>query len=284
MSGLTPGLTLQIDYPAIRADFIAFIESRKFNSRYVGTMLSYLDRYVKAPIQSPMDVIKAFSPLTSGQQHNLSRGLRNLFNFLEAQGWKRDYLDMLRKNIPKDETGVDLEIPTPEEIVTSLKVMADGLLKYRALYNLVLDSGLRLIEACSLINDRAEIHVEKFDGFYAVELGYFRRSKLAYFGFFSEHTWGLIQQVNEEIDWEDAVTYVRKRPEAVAWKYLRKFANDTMTNEELNIPESTADFIQGRTPKSVGARHYMKLKRKAVEFYPRYAEYLATLRSKAGLN
>ena len=50
---------------------------------------------------------------------------------------------------------------------------------------------------------------------------------------------------------------------------------------QLNIPESVADFIQGRVPKSVGARHYMQLKRKAIRFYPRYAEYIAELRRKA---
>ncbi len=72
--------------------------------------------------------------------------------------------------------------------------------------------------------------------------------------------------------------------DVTAYKYLRKFVNDTMTNEELNIPESVADFIEGRVPMTSGAKHHMQLKRKAVEFYPRYAEYLATLRSKAGLN
>jgi intergrase/recombinase len=56
-----------------------------------------------------------------------------------------------------------------------------------------------------------------------------------------------------------------------------------MTSEELNIPESVADFIEGRTAKSVGARHYMQLKRKAIEFYPRYARYVTELRRKAGL-
>ena len=53
-----------------------------------------------------------------------------------------------------------------------------------------------------------------------------------------------------------------------------------MTSEQLNIPESVADFIEGRTPKSVGARHYMLLKRKAMQFYPRYRDYLTLLRSK----
>jgi len=69
----------------------------------------------------------------------------------------------------------------------------------------------------------------------------------------------------------------------VSPKYLRKFANDIMTSEELNIPESVADFIQGRVPKTVGARHYMQLKRKAIQFYPRYASYLNQLRQKVGV-
>jgi intergrase/recombinase len=148
---------------------------------------------------------------------------------------------------------------------------------------LVVDSGLRLVEAVRLINGFDELKVERFDGFVVVPLGYFRRSKLAYFGFMTDATFRLVERVKETIDWESAVTYVRKHTSVVAFKYLRKFANDTMTSEELNIPESTADFIQGRTAKSVGARHYMQLKRKAVQFYPRYAKYVTELRRKAGL-
>ena len=53
-----------------------------------------------------------------------------------------------------------------------------------------------------------------------------------------------------------------------------------MTSEQLNIPESVADFIEGRTAKSVGARHYMNLKRKAIQFYPRYSTYVTNLKSK----
>jgi len=58
-----------------------------------------------------------------------------------------------------------------------------------------------------------------------------------------------------------------KRFGIMSCKYLRKFAFDTMTSERLNIPESVADFVEGRTPKTVGVRHYMRLKRKAVQFY-----------------
>jgi intergrase/recombinase len=245
-------------------------------------MLSYLDKNVKT-IRGPMDVLTVFSKLTAGQQHNLSRGMRNLFNFLEAQGFSKDYLDTLRKNIPKDEIGFDVEVPLPEQIAHSLQAMAKGQMRYRAVYELTVDSGLRLIEACRLLSDFSAGNVEKHEGFYVAPLGYFRRSKLAYFGFFTQYTFNLLEQVKGNVDWELATNYVRKREDVAAFKYLRKFANDTMTNEELNIPESTADFIQGRTPKSIAAKHYMQLKRKAIEFYPKYAKFMTELRRKAGL-
>jgi intergrase/recombinase len=111
-----------------------------------------------------------------------------------------------------------------------------------------------------------------------------RKSKFAYYAFFTEYTLKLLKSV-EKITYESAKGNVRKRlgKDIIAYKYLRKFAFDVMTDETLNIPESVADFIQGRTPKSIGARHYMKLKRKAVHFYPRYAEYVTQLRQKAEL-
>jgi intergrase/recombinase len=62
-------------------------------------------------------------------------------------------------------------------------------------------------------------------------------------------------------------------------KYLRKFAFDKMI--DLEIPESVADFIEGRVPKRVGAKHYMALARQASKFYPRYCEYVKQLKQKA---
>ena len=274
--------SLLIDYPKIRDNFINFLMSKRFNPRYVKCILSYLDKYVKV-ITGPNDVLTIFSQLSVGQQHNLSRGICNVFNFLEAQGFDKDYLNTLRKNIPKDETGFDINIPSPQSIISSLQAMAKAPVGYRAVYELTLDSGLRLEEACKFVSSFNEVKVEKFNGFCVAPLGYFRRSKLAYFAFFTDATFRLIAQVKKKVDAQLAANYRRKRPGVDAFKYLRKFANDTMTNEKLNIPESTADFIQGRTPKSIAARHYMKLKRKAIQFYPRYAKYITELRRKAGL-
>jgi len=64
-------------------------------------------------------------------------------------------------------------------------------------------------------------------------------------------------------------------------KYLRKFAFDKMI--QLDIPESVADFIEGRVPTRIGAKHYMALARQADQKYRRYGDYVTQLRQKAGL-
>jgi intergrase/recombinase len=52
---------------------------------------------------------------------------------------------------------------------------------------------------------------------------------------------------------------------------------------ELGVPESVADFIEGRTPKTIGAKHYMILLRQTKQYYPRYVERIMQLRRKAGI-
>ena len=142
----------------------------------------------------------------------------------------------------------------------------------------------RLMHAYRLLNEliNGTLRVEAMDEFYVATLGYFRGTKLAYYGFFTHETMQLIRKLKKKTTYKTVKSVKRRfKKDIVTYKYLRKFAFDMMTSEELNIPESVADFIQGRVPKSVGARHYMKLKRKATQFYPRYAEYIIRLRQKA---
>jgi intergrase/recombinase len=259
-----------------KPEFTEYIRSKRFNARYERDILTNLDKYV-VTIRSPMDVIRIFSKLTAGQAHNLNRALRNFLNFYELKGVNTDYLNSLRKAIPQDTRGYDLNVPDENQIINSFKTLNRAPLKYRCLWNLLLDSGLRLTEACRLINT--------FDGavnvgdFYRVTLGYFRGAKLAFAGYFTEYTYQLIKRNSEKIAEGNASHYYNKY-EYVAPKYCRKFVFGTLISERFNVPESVADFIEGRTPKKVGARHYAKLLRQADGYYPKYAHYLDELRGK----
>jgi len=106
----------------------------------------------------------------------------------------------------------------------------------------------------------------------------FRGEKQAYYGHFTEHTLELIKQLSKKPECVAASRYFRKFG-YVAPKYLRKFAFDKMI--DLEIPESIADFIEGRVPKRIGAKHYLALARQSSKFYPRYAVYVEKLRKQA---
>ncbi|HDN62360.1 MAG TPA: hypothetical protein ENF56_00185, partial [Candidatus Bathyarchaeota archaeon] len=162
---------------------------------YVRKMINYLDKFAK-PIKTPMDVIAIFEGLSDSQKRHLANGFRNLFNFYEAQALaSKHYLDILRRNLPKVSVGVDLKIPQPRYNIKSLRTLK-GSGRFFALYNLILDSGLRLTEAVKLYNSllKRDVEYEKHGDFNVIPLGYFRGTKLAYYGFVTDFSLRIIKE------------------------------------------------------------------------------------------
>lgn len=254
--------------------FEAWLESEDYSQDFKTDVLSYLRKYV-SEIREPFDIVDMFGKIQKGKRH-LALALRTLFNFYEAIGISSAYLDYLRKAIPNVRCGIDLKIPSEPQILDSLKRLPRAPVKYQAVYNLLLDSGLRLAESVELINNFTE--AEAVNGFYRSELAMFRGEKQAYYGHFTERTLSLIKQVKEKLERNPTSRYFRKW-KLVAPKYLRKFAFDKMI--ELEIPESIADFIEGRVPQRIGAKHYLALARQSSKYYPRYQAYIEMVRDQA---
>ena len=198
---------------------------------------------------------------------------RLLLNYFQTLGYDKNYLDSLRYAIPKVSCGIDLKIPSESKIVDSLVKLEDSPKKYKVIYNLLLDSGLRLVESVTLINNFKG--AEEINGFFRCELGDFRGTKRAYYGHFSESTYELISELDQKLKVNSSSHYFYKLG-FIGPKYLRKFSFDKMI--ELEVPESIADFIQGRVARRVGAKHYMALARQASKYYPRYLGYIENLR------
>jgi len=275
----TVSYNLPLEWKRLREGFLEYVQ--RYEERTAKNLVGYLDRHLKGPIRGPMDVIRIFNGLSVGQQHHLNRALRALFNFAEIMGYSKAWLDSLRAAIPKDRIGIDLRVPEPDEILRSMRKVSSLSVKYRATWNLCLDSGLRLVEAVKIINEFDPGRLQKVDGFYRYEVATFRESKQAYYAYFTENTLSFIEDVEDKVE-RNIASHVYSRGGVVNPKYLRKFAFDKMI--ELEIPESVADFIEGRVPKKIGAKHYMVLRRQADRFYPRYGRYVESLRRQAGLS
>ena len=118
--------------------------------------------------------------------------------------------------------------------------------------------------------------VEKVGELYRVEIGAFRGTKQAFYGYMTEAIFKmLVEAPVGPLGYQAASRYYTKM-RFVQPKYIRKFVFDSMIG--LEIPESVADFIEGRVPKRIGAKHYCALRRKADNFYGKYDGYLAKLR------
>lgn len=262
-----------LNYHEVRSRFIEWLTSRGYTTRYAKNVVSYLDRYV-IEIKQPLDVALLFNKLQNGKR-NLAKSLRVLFNFYQLLGISQDYLDSLCKALPKTESGIDLKIPNEIEIIDSLRKCRLMPIEYNALYNLLCDSGLRLIEATHVINSFKD--TEPVNGFYRTAVAMFRGCKQSYHSHFSKYTLNLLHQVERKLNEQIASTFFDKK-NVVNPKYLRKYVFDKMI--ELEIPESVADFIEGRVPNRIGAKHYMALARQASNFYPRYLSHIENLRQR----
>jgi len=78
-----------------------------------------------AVIREPRDVVKIFAGMRGGRRH-LWLGLRNLFNYLELEGFSLKYLGLLREALPSVTYGVDVKVPEEGGILRSLFLLDNG--------------------------------------------------------------------------------------------------------------------------------------------------------------
>jgi Arc/MetJ-type ribon-helix-helix transcriptional regulator len=107
----------------LREEFIAWLQSKGLNKYYAKGLVSCLDRHVKDKrIKEAMDIVNIFANIESGR-HELIPALHALLNFARLKGAERVWIEALKEAIPKREIGVDLKIPSEDDIVRSLQIV-----------------------------------------------------------------------------------------------------------------------------------------------------------------
>lgn len=119
-----------------------------------------------------------FSKVKTAKRHMIL-AFMILLNYCDILGYNENYLNKLRSAIPKVSSGIDLKIPSEKEILDSLNKLEDVPQRYLAVYNLLFDSGLRLIEGFTLINEFKG--AEEINGFFRCNLAKFKGNRHAYY-------------------------------------------------------------------------------------------------------
>ncbi|MEM4670928.1 MAG: integrase [Desulfurococcaceae archaeon] len=198
----------------------------------------------------------------------------DLSNKWSRLAWKAYFKFMNREDlwgeIKTKRSGVDLYVPSDEEVLNALKTACSSSESLCWVYKLLVYSGLRLSEACKLLREQEDGKWIKADGFWKYPLAWKRGSKQVFYAYTLEKPPRLSISEKWVSNWAAKSSVLNP-------KYVRKWVAMKMLS--LGISEEVVNFIQGRIPQSVLAKHYLKLSLIADEGYGKYAVFLEKLRA-----
>ena len=268
-NGVPEGVNLTIDWSRLRSGFVEWLEAKDLCEPYRKQLTSVLDRHLEAPIASPRDLVRLFSKYRSKP---LKEAVSQLLTYCEkVLSYPYEHVASLRRVLPSIRSGRDLTVVSEDQVKNALrKLQGDG----RDIFIVLLASGLRVTEALKLIEDYDPSKLTWLsEGCARHPLMWLRRSKEAYYAYLSPSALKALEKLKGS---KYNPSTVRGFYENVlSPKYLRKYAYNKMM--ELGMPESAADFVEGRAAHTVGGQSYMWRLQQADRHYPLYARHVEAL-------
>ena len=176
-------------------------------------------------------------------------------------------------------------MPTEEAIIRTFKALRTAPLKYRLIYWTILASCIRVKDAIKFINevdlDTAE-RIETPEGiFYFWDLKWVRPTKATFVAMLPDFVYEMLKayrESGEKLTIWALESFARRHKHLERPNSMRDFGYNRLLL--LNAPESVADFINGRGPRKIGAKHYMDKALQAKAHYPKYLAYLRQLKAR----
>ena len=260
---------LQAVYAQHRTEFVPWI-AKKVSDKSAQAYISAVDRYLtgERPIQKPKDL--------NAQGDKQTRGLRNFYNFcedyLEIDALLNEPLTKWRKYTQIRASGVVEIYPSDAEITEAYAAVPD---EHKPLFRALVYSGNRLSQVLDTLRSFSPQDVTyEGDVAHISAVAQSRGSKQSYRLFFPAAFIPTLIAYARSPAVKQAYGTIQKRLAhgRVSAKTIRKWHLNFMV--EHGVSESIADFIQGRTPATVGSAHYLnKVKGAVTALHPLVETY-----------
>ncbi len=254
-----------LDYSKYRNDFITWLEEKDLNERYVKDIITYLDKYLSGKvIYTPLEVSQIRN--ISSSKKNITVAIRTLLNFCEEMDLlDEDFINKLRRPLKTIKPNPDNYVPGDDKVLEAYQNINP---KYKIVFKLLLFSGIRATEAVMFFKEYSREKVEIKGNVARYPLFSLRKNKRSYFVYFpAEFVDELEQKEFTKYGIGDAF-----QKAGLPSKYLRKWNYNFLIMH--NVPESVADFIQGRASISIGSMHYLAKVKQADYWYGKVADIL----------
>jgi len=171
------------------------------------------------------------------------------------------------KKIKVKQSGIDYYVPTDKEVKYTLSKLSN---KNKLVYLVYLVSGIRKKEGIYLLENIKNLKTQEKDGFVKIEMKYHKGNKNNYFCYLPLK---IYNKLTKTIDLSVySLEKEIKQKKLVSIKYCRKWQYTKCV--ELGIPESIADYYQGRVSNSIGENHYLSRQMLADKNYSKIINYI----------
>ncbi len=253
-----------------------WLMDRNYNERYKKNIISYLDKYLLGKtIYSPTDISEIRR--ISSSKKEITIAIRVLLNYCEEMDLlDEDFITKLRKPLKVVRTKSDNYVPDDKKIIEAYKKINP---RYKTIFKLFLFSGIRITEAVQFLKEYERDKVVINGNVARYPLFALRKNKRSYFVYFPT---AIIDEI-KKMDVTDRAISSAFRKAKMPAKYLRKWNYNFLIMH--NVPESVADFLQGRAAISVGSMHYLAKVKQADYWYGKVVTELeGTLRGDDNIN
>jgi intergrase/recombinase len=172
-----------------------------------------------------------------------------------------DIISIKKQLTFKNPSKQDTYVPTDQEIQQTLSQLSE---EVKVVYLMYLVSGIRKIEGSYLLANINKLKTQEMEGFVKITMNYLRHNKNSFFCYLpieiysklaKDHKLSLVRSLELEI----------KHKNLIPIKYCRKWFYTKCI--ELGVPESIADFYEGRVSNSVGSNNYLSKQMLADRYY-----------------
>ena len=238
-----------------------WMEQKGFSSGYKSDIMRYLKQIEKKEIHQISELREIVSSSSSSMALTVIRAYINFL--LDNEIINEESAIYFRKALPSRKTNPDGYVPTDNDVKNTYQRIKNE--RYRLLFQILASSGIRVTELVKMLGEFDKSKLITDGRISKYPLNYNRGNKRSQYVYMPTE---LGMKLHRFYIHKDTVS-ANLRKYGVAPKYLRKwFYNFLIIN---NVPESVADFIEGRAPESVGSMHYLSKVKQADYWYDKIA-------------
>ncbi len=255
------------------SEFSDWVDTKEYTKDHSQRQKKYYSRdFEGKTFSSPLELHKYI--LSKGKDiNNIIKSVRGYLNFCEqCDKLPIELITKYRTLLKLRKTSTDFRVPSDEEVINGY-----GSVKNNEILELVFlvlaTSGIRYVECLEFLKTYDMSRFNVYSNYVCYNVSSLRHTKNINNIYLPMFVYERLTKIEPN---PQALKMTLKRKGCVfSWKYLRKWQYNFLIYN--NVPESVADFIQGRANRSVSSNHYLARGQQAGYWYEKIVERLNEL-------